>query len=388
MRFTIAAAPNAFKGSLTPEQAAAAMARGTLRAGKDIRVLQIPVSDGGDGLISAVTTASGGKRTTARVKDPRMREIDAPYLLMPDQSAAVIEMALASGLALLPEALQDPEQTTTLGTGELVRDALDRGATRILMGIGGSATNDGGTGAAHALGYRFLDRDGRKLPPVGASLNKIAAIDTSGVDPRVDPKIGATRFSVACDVTNPLTGPQGAARIFGPQKGADADQVEALDQGLANLARVIRRDLGTDIQTLEGAGAAGGLGGGMKAFFNAELRPGIDLVLNLINFKERIAGADLVLTGEGCIDGQTRFNKAPAGVALATQDLGIPCMAVCGSIGPGGNGLTDIGLTAVFSLCPGPISLDEAISGAGELLSGASEQAVRAFLAGRSSHDR
>ena len=384
MSLTIAAAPNAFKGSMTPGQAARAMEAGILRVKKDIRVLKIPVSDGGDGLISAVKTAAGGQVITARVADPRMRPVDAEVLIIPDQKAAVIEMALASGLALLPAPLRDPSQTTTIGTGELVKAAMDRGATRILMGIGGSATNDGGIGAAHALGFRFLDPAGNALPAVGESLNRIHTIDASGADPR----LATTRFSVACDVTNPLTGPNGAAHIFGPQKGADPEQVRMLDQGLSNLARVIQKDLGKDIAALEGAGAAGGLGGGMNAFFNAELKPGIDLVLGLIHFKEKITGADLVLTGEGCIDGQTRFNKAPAGVARAAKALNIPCMAVCGSIGDGGNRLTDIGLDAVFSICTGPFPLDQAMAEAHTLLARTSEQALRAFLAGRITHDR
>jgi glycerate kinase len=384
MSLIVAAAPNAFKGSLTPEQAARAMASGIRNAGSGIKVIEIPVSDGGDGLISVVKTAGTGQMAWARVHDPRMRKIDAGYLLVPDQSAAVIEMALASGLALLPEDLQDPTLTTTLGTGELIRSALDKGVSRILMGIGGSATTDGGMGAAHALGYRFLDKNGRELPPVGKSLNAIHAIDASEADPRLP----ATQFSVACDVTNPLTGPQGAAHVFAPQKGADPDQVRRLDLGLANLARVIQRDLGTDIGSLEGAGAAGGLGGGMKAFFGADLRPGIDLVLGLLKFKERIKAADLVITGEGCIDGQTRFNKAPAGVAAAARTMGKPCIAVCGSIGDGGDQLADIGLDAVFSLCTGPLTLDQAVTRAYDLLSAVTQQAVHVFILGRTSHDR
>ncbi len=384
MPLTIAAAPNAFKGSLTPKQAACAMAEGILRADADAVVREIPVSDGGDGLISAVKTAAGGQIYTSRVNDPAMRPVDGDFLMLQNQAAAVIEMALASGLALLPDSLRDPVRTSTIGTGELVKAAMDKGAAHILMGIGGSATNDGGIGTAHALGYRFLDKDGNALPPVGASLNAIDAIDTSGVDPR----IASTRFSVACDVTNPLTGPNGAAHIFGPQKGASPDQVRMLDQGLSNLARVIQKDLEKDIDGIEGAGAAGGLGGGMKAFFNAELTPGIDLVLNLINFKKIIADADLILTGEGCIDEQTRFNKAPAGVARAARAMNLPCLAICGSIGKGGNLLSDIGINAVFSICAGPLSVEQAMAQAQELLAQTTEQAVRAFLAGRNPHDR
>ncbi len=378
----IIAAPNAFKGSLTADQAAAAMAEGIHRVDTETKVIRMPVSDGGDGLVIAMANAMAGDLIPLPVTDPRERRVKAQYLWDAGKRTAVIEMALASGLALLPHDLQDPTLATTLGTGELIRDALDRGAQHILLGIGGSATCDGGMGVAAALGYRFLDGSGNVLSPMGKSLARVAAIDSSGADPR----LAATRFSVACDVTNPFYGPEGAAVIFGPQKGATKDQVKELDKGLANLSRIIRKDLGADLTGLEGAGAAGGLGGGMKAFFNAELTPGIDLVLDLLNFKDTLAGADLVLTAEGRIDDQTRFNKAPAGVAKAAKASGIPCIGLCGSMGDGLEPLYALGMDAVLSICPGPVTLESAMAKGYDLLALATEQAVRTFISARKSH--
>ncbi|MCG8616444.1 MAG: glycerate kinase [Desulfobacterales bacterium] len=378
----IIAAPNAFKGSLTADRAAQAMAEGIHRVDPGIAVIRVPVSDGGDGLVIAMAHAMAADLITVTVNDPRERPVAAEYLWDADQSAAVIEMALASGLALLPEDLQDPTLTTTFGTGELIRDALDRGAKRILLGIGGSATCDGGMGVAAALGYRFLDSHGKELPPIGRSMDRVAVIDNSGADPR----LAGTTFSVACDVTNPFYGPEGAAVVFGPQKGATREQVEELDKGLANFSRIIRKDMGTDLTGLEGAGAAGGLGGGMKAFFNAELTPGIDLVLDLLNFKDKVSGADLVLTAEGRIDDQTCFNKAPAGVAMSARAAGVPCLGLCGSLGEGIAPLYDLGMDAVLSICPGPVTLESAMAEGYDLLARATEQAVRTFISGRKPH--
>jgi len=373
------AAPNTFKGSLGAIQAARAMERGIHDADPKIRVKKIPVSDGGDGLVDALADAMGGAPIHLKVNDPRQRPIEAKFLFNPNQSTAVIEMALASGLALLPEDLRNPERTNTFGTGELIREAMDRGGAHIIMGIGGSATCDGGIGAASALGYRFLDKYGTRLDPVGESLIHVAAIDKKGVDPR----IADTRFSIACDVTNPLTGPNGASFVFSPQKGATPAQVKALDRGLDNLARIIARDLGLEIKDLDGAGAAGGLGGGMKAFFNADLTPGIDLVLDYLDFQNQIKGADLVLTAEGRVDSQTEFNKAPVGVAGAALAERIPCFALCGSMGCKLENLYDLGMDAVFSLCKGPMTLDRAMADAFDLLRTSTEQVVRAFIAGR-----
>jgi len=261
----------------------------------------------------------------------------------------------------------------------LILSAMAYGARRIIVGIGGSATCDGGVGMAAALGYRFLDAAGEPVRPVGGQLNTIAAIDPSGIDER----IAGLAVAAACDVTNPLTGAEGAARVYGPQKGATPDQVAQLDDGLANLARVIRRDLGIDILRLPGSGAAGGLGGGLHAFLNAELKTGINLVLDVVGLEEKLAGVDLVLTAEGRIDDQTRFNKAPAGVARLAKQAGVPCIAVCGAIGKEIGVLHDIGIQAVFSICSGPRTLEEAMQDARDLLARSTEQVVRAFLTGR-----
>ena len=377
----ILAAPNAFKGSLTADQAAQAMAEGISRVDHDIQVICVPVSDGGDGLIIAMANAIDAQTCTINVRGPRLTHVDANYLFDQSKSTAVIEMALASGLALLSQDLCDPTLTTTLGTGDLIVDALDRGAKHIFMGIGGSATCDGGMGVAAALGYEFLDKQGNPLPPVGDSMIKVEAIDATGIDQR----LSDTSFSVACDVINPFCGPDGASFVFCPQKGATPAQVKALDEGLKNLKRVIFKDLGVDLGPVQGAGAAGGLGGGMKAFFNAELCPGIDLVLDVLNFGEKVKTADLVLTAEGQIDNQTCFNKAPAGVAKAAKKAGIPCIGLCGSQGKGIDSLYALGMDAVISICNGPMPLDTAMTEAKHLLSMASEQVVRTYLAGRKS---
>jgi glycerate kinase len=338
------------------------------------------VADGGDGLTEVMLAALGGTQVEAMVSGPRMQPLSAPFCMVPSQKLAVVEMAKASGLALLPEALHDPTRTTTYGTGELIRAAMDNGATRIIVGIGGSATCDGGIGMAAALGYRFLDETGTPVEPVGGSLGAIAGIDHQNVDPRLD----SVSVSVACDVINPLTGENGASVVYAPQKGATPEQVTRLDAGLANLARVIRKDMGVAIADIPGAGAAGGLGGGLVAFVGAQLKPGIDLVIDVVGLKDRIAGADLVLTAEGRIDRQTRFNKAPAGVARIAKAAGIPCIAICGGIGDGIESLYDIGIDAVFSICSGPQSLAAAMQDANLLLARRTEQVVRTFLAGRS----
>jgi glycerate kinase len=374
----ILVAPNAFKGSLSAAQAAEAMKKGVLAAVPAADVLCLPVADGGDGLTEVMTGALAGTVVRVQVKGPRMNEQEACFCLVADQGLAVIEMAKASGLALLSDELRDPTRTTTYGTGQLIGAALDAGVRRIIVGLGGSATCDGGIGMAAALGYRFLDRNGRELAPIGGSLPLVEKIDDSGRDRRLA-KVTVTGI---CDVNNPLTGENGASRVYSPQKGATPGQVKMLDDGLANLARVVARDLGRDIDRMVGAGAAGGLGGGLHAFLGAKLERGIDVVIDLVGLKEKIRGADLVLTAEGRIDFQTACDKAPAGVARAAKEAGVPCLAVCGSVGERIDELYDIGIAAVFSLCRGPQTLDYAMRHAEPLLVQAVEQVVRAFLAG------
>ena len=375
----IVVAPNAFKGCLTASQAAEAMAAGVARAVPDAEIVRVPVADGGDGLVDVAIEALAGEQRGVRVSGPRGQPVEAAFCYVPSMSFAAIEMALASGLALLPDNQRDPMRTTTRGTGELIAAALDLEPTRIGVGIGGSATNDGGIGMATALGFKFLDKSGANVDPVGGELNRIRRIDVSCRDPRID----QVRFEAVCDVDNPLCGPQGAAAVYGPQKGATPDQVKALDTGLANLAEVIERDLGIAVRDLPGAGAAGGLGAGLHGFLGATLRRGVDMVLDLVDLDAKLHDADLALTGEGQIDFQTVFGKAPAGVGAAAKARGVPCLAIAGSVGEDLGALHDAGIDAVFSLCPGPLTLKQAMAEARPLIAAAAEQAVRCFLASR-----
>ncbi|MCB1826563.1 MAG: glycerate kinase [Candidatus Competibacteraceae bacterium] len=375
----IVLAPNALKGCLTATQAAEAMARGVARACPNAEIARVPVADGGDGLADVLLNALNGEARTVTVTGPRGDPVPATFCHVPARRLAAIEMATASGLALLPRNRLDPMLTTTLGTGELIASALDLGISHLVIGIGGSATNDGGIGMATALGARFLDGNDMPIEPVGGALATIERIDLGGLDPRLN----GLRVEAICDVDNPLLGERGAARVYAPQKGASPEQVRALEAGLAHLAAVIERDLGLDVRESPGAGAAGGLGAGLKAFLNAELRRGVDLVLDLIGLDQRLRGADLVLTAEGQIDFQTAFGKAPAGVAERARAFGVPCLAIAGSVGGGLESLHQRGIDAVFSLCPGPVSLEQAMAAGGDHLAAATEQAVRAFLAGR-----
>lgn len=375
----IIVAPNAFKGSLRAMDAAKAMKKGILAAMPDCHVVCIPVADGGDGLTEVMVEALSGTLIETTVLGPRLEPLPSLFCLAEAQGVAVIEMARASGLALLPENEQDPTKTSTYGTGQLILAALDKGVQRIIVGLGGSATCDGGIGMASALGYTFLDKEGKALVPIGSSLGLIHAIDTSEVDNR----LRTVLVEGVCDVTNPLIGPNGASPVYSAQKGASPEQIRELDAGLKNLARVIDREMGIDIRHMPGAGAAGGLGGGLHAFLAAELRKGIDLVIDVVHLKEKIRGADLVLTAEGRIDYQTKYDKAPAGVARAALEAGVPCIAVCGGVGERIDELYDVGINAVFSICMGPQTLESAMQNGFHLLSQAAEQVVRTFLAGR-----
>jgi glycerate kinase len=375
----IVCAPNPFKGSLSANRAAGAMARGAARAAPDAEIVTIPFSDGGDGLVEVVAEILDGAKVAHEVSGPLFRPVRAEYCLLRSSSTAAIEMARASGLSLLDPEELDPLQTTTLGTGELIAHALDQGVTRILVGIGGSATNDGGVGMAAALGARFLDENQAPISPRGGALSSLARIDLSGMDHRLDD----VQIDAVCDVDNPLLGPAGASRVYGPQKGADPDQVELLEEGMENLARLISRDLGLEVRDRPGAGAAGGLGAGLLAFLGAELRSGIDLMLEMTDLEARLERAGLVLTAEGRVDGQTFFGKGPLGVARAARSRGVPCVLLAGSVDPD---LPDIGSTGVSAILPitmGPMSLDLAMARTEEALTFATEQAVRLFLATR-----
>ncbi len=341
MRILIA--PNAFKGTLTAQEAAKAMARGLKRELPHAELIKCPVADGGDGFAEVLGARLNARWIRRRVHDPVGKIITASFALSSGSSTAIIELARASGLALLKH--PDPLGASTGGTGELIAAALDLGATRVLIGIGGSASTDGGTGLARALGARFLDHRGEELPTGGAALSHLARIDLSGLDPRLK----AARLQVACDVTNPLHGRRGAAFTFAPQKGASLAQVRQLDAGLRQLARIIRRDLGMKVQSIAGAGAAGGTGAGLAAFCGAELTGGFDLVAQTLGIAKLIRSCDLVITGEGRLDRTTAHNKAPIGILRLARQAGIPALALGGSFGPGARGL---GFDAIFQAAP------------------------------------
>ena len=307
--------------------------------------VKVPMADGGDGTALAIVEATDGRWVKVLVKDPLNREIKAAFGISGGGRTAVIEMATASGLALLKPGERNPLLTSTRGTGELIRAALDRKVKNIIIGIGGSATNDGGMGMARALGARFLDARGRDLREGGGSLDQLARIDMSGIDPRLK----TVKICVACDVDNPLYGAEGAAQVYGPQKGATQSMIKKLDAGLERLADIIKKDLNLDVATLPGAGAAGGLGAGLVAFLNGRMSSGVDLVIRAVDLEKKLAGCQLVITGEGRMDGQTIFGKAPAGVARIAGKLGIPVIAICGSLGPDAGQVRAIGIQACFS---------------------------------------
>ena len=352
----IVIAPDSFKGSVAAREVADSAERAVREVFPACEVVKIPLGDGGEGTMGALLAALGGERVSCRARDPLSRPLWADYAILEDGRTAIVEMARASGLPLLAPAERDPSRATTYGTGELIRDALERGCRRFLLAIGGSATNDGGTGLLRALGYRFLDGRGEELEPCGAALARIAAVDRSGVSPA----LREASFTVACDVDNPLYGERGAAEVFARQKGADDAMVRMLDAGLRNYARVIERATGTRVDELPGAGAAGGLGAGLVAFLGAELKPGIQMVLEATRFDERIQGADLIITGEGKLDRQTCMGKAPWGVSRAATRQGIPVIALGGSVEDTPL-LNQRGFLAVLSILPAPVSLERAM---------------------------
>jgi glycerate kinase len=352
-KLKIAIAPDSFKGNMTSLQAAGRIEKGLRKVLKGVSVTKISVADGGEGTVQAIVDSTGGKFIKRTVANPLKRKVKATFGVTGDGKTAVIEMAEASGLALLKPAQRNPMKTTTFGTGELIRHALDLGAKKILVGIGGSATTDGGMGMAKALGVKFLDKKGKQLKDCGGALKDLATIDMSGLDPR----LSKVAVEVACDVDNPLTGPKGAAQVYGPQKGASPAEVKQLDKNLLLLAKIIKRDLGKNILKVPGSGAAGGLGAGLMAFLDGELRPGIDIVIDSVKLRKRVKGCDLVITGEGRMDGQTIYGKTPAGVAKVAKEQGIPVIAICGCLGDGVHKVHTIGIDAYF--CTLQSSIDE-----------------------------
>ncbi|MDP4143552.1 MAG: glycerate kinase [Bacillota bacterium] len=371
----IVVAPDSFKGSLSAKQVADALEKGIKKVDAAIEVVKVPMADGGEGTVQSLVDAASGKLIPLKVMDPLMREIDSFYGILGDGSTAVIEMAAASGLPLLKAEERNPWKTTTYGTGQLIKHALDMGCRNIILGIGGSATNDGGCGMAAALGVKFLDKAGNEISLGGGSLSLIHYIDISELDKRIK----ECSIAAACDVDNPLVGPKGASQVFGPQKGADKDMVLALDKNLIHYGKVVKESLGVSILDYPGSGAAGGLGGGLLAFLGADLKRGVDIVIEAVKLEEKIIGADLVITGEGMIDYQTLHGKTPYGVALAASKQGIPVIAVAGGIGENIESLYDHGFTSIFSIVDKPMKLDDTIKCSERLLESTAERIIRAI---------
>jgi glycerate kinase len=356
----IVIAPDSFKESLSALQVANAIEKGFRDVFPEAEYVKIPMADGGEGTVHALVDATGGTVVEKRVTGPLGEQVNAFFGLLGGGKTAVIEMAAASGLHLVPKEKRNPLITTTRGTGELIRAALDVGVEHIIIGIGGSATNDGGAGMIQALGGRLLDRHGNEIAYGGGSLSQLATIDLSHLDPRLK----NVKIEVACDVDNPLIGPRGASVVFGPQKGATPEMAQQLDENLSHYANIIEQTLGKQIQDVPGAGAAGGLGAGLLAFLEAELRRGIEIVLDAVQFDKRVKDASLVITGEGRIDGQTIYGKTPVGVAKAAKKYNIPVIGLAGSLSDDSDIVLEHGIDALYSIVPGVIPLSKAFENA------------------------
>jgi glycerate kinase len=369
-------AMDSFKGTLKSLEAAAFVEKGIRRAYPLADVEKVAVADGGEGTTASIVENLNGEYIDVTVSGPMNHPTRARYGII-HNNTAVIEMAEASGLHLVPENQRNPFAASTYGTGELIRDALKRNCRKIIMGIGGSATNDGGMGMAAALGVQFLNSEGNLLEGNGGSLDKIAAIKTA----KINPAVKKAEFLVACDVTNPLCGKTGASFVFGPQKGAGPQDIQLLDNGLKRYANIIKADLGIDIADIPGAGAGGGLGAGLMAFCGAALKRGIDIVLDIINFEDKIRVADIIITGEGKVDGQTAYGKAPVGIAARAKKFGKPVFAITGFCGDGANLVYQHGIDAVLSAVTRPASLEEIIADSPQLIEEAAERLFRIIRA-------
>ncbi len=371
-------APNSFKGSLSSPRAAAAIGRGLKSCGLECDLDLMPIADGGDDTMAVLIGREGSVRRFA-VQDPLNRPVEAELGLLADNDTAVVEMARASGLKLLKPEERDPLKTSTYGTGQLIARAVGAGCSRVIVGVGGSATVDGGAGCLEALGASFVDESGQKIPPGGGGLHRVRRLDLSGLDPRLK----EIQIDVACDVENPTLGPRGAAAVFGPQKGATPEQVRILEENLNRFFTLAAETLGKDVRRTPRGGAAGALAAGLKAFLGAELRSGVELVLESLGAPRRLARADLVITGEGRLDSQTLSGKGPLGLARAAKEHGVPVVALAGAIGEGEAELAAAGLEAIMSICPGPLSLEEAMGETDRLLEEAAARLGRWLALGR-----
>jgi len=375
----IAVAPDSFKGTMSALDAANAIEEGLRAVLPDCSVVKIPMADGGEGTVEAMVEATGGQYVEQEVHGPLNDVIKARYGILSGGQTAVIEMAAASGLPLVPLRKRNPMKTTTLGTGELIASALKKGVQNIIIGIGGSATVDGGVGMAQAIGVRFFDREGREVGSGGESLARIHTIDLSGRMAQVD----SGRIRVACDVKNPLLGPSGAAYVYGPQKGATPEMVKKLEGYLANLAELVKEQIGIDIKDIPGAGAAGGLGAGLVAFAGAELEPGIDIVIDTLRLEDKIKDADLVITGEGQMDYQSVFGKTPIGVAKTARKLGIPVIAIVGCLGERVEEVLAAGIDAYFSTIETIAGEEEIIRRGRQSLAATTANVLRTIVVGQ-----
>jgi len=368
-------APDSFKESLSALEVADSIEKGILNFKPDIECIKIPMADGGEGTVDAILNATGGDKIKARVKDPLMREIESFWGLLADSKTAVIEMAAASGLELLALGERNPMLASTYGTGQLIRSALDHGCRKIFIGIGGSATNDGGAGMAMALGARLLDANGLDIGNGGTHLSDLASLDLSGFDER----IAQCELIVISDVQNPLCGEKGASQIYGPQKGADHEMVVQLDLILSHFGKILESSFGKSIIDEPGAGAAGGLGAGLMTFCNAKLFPGFDTIAEIVQLEKYIQKSDLIITGEGKLDYQTKFGKVPFGVARMAKKVNKPVIGITGTLGKGYKELYRYGFQHIFSISEGIDSLEYSILNARNLLIRASERIIRSI---------
>lgn len=360
----IVIAPDSFKDSLSAQGVAEAIALGLAHVWPDAQLLKCPMADGGEGTVESILAACDGERRRTRVRGPLGAPVDAAWGWLARSHTAIIEMAEASGLQLVLPSLRDACTSSTFGTGELIRAALDAGAQRVILAIGGSATNDGGAGAMQALGVKLLDAQGQTLAPGGLALAQLARLDLSDIDPR----LAEVRFDIAADVNNPLCGPHGASAIFGPQKGASPEQVQQLDLALGHFAEFCAQALHKDVRDEPGSGAAGGLGFAAKAFLGARFQAGVEVVAELVGLAEAVKGADLVITGEGRFDAQTLRGKTPFGVARIARQHGVPVVVIAGTLGEGYQALYEHGIDAAFALASGPMTLEQACAEAPRLL--------------------
>lgn len=360
----IVIAPDSFKDSLSAQGVADAIALGLAQVWPDALLIKCPMADGGEGTVESILAACEGELQRTQVRGPLGATVEAAWGWLPQSHTAIIEMAEASGLQLVPPGKRDACFSSTFGTGELIRAALDAGAQRVILAIGGSATNDGGAGAMQALGVKLLDAQGRTLAPGGLALAQLARIDMSEIDPR----LAEVRFDIAADVNNPLCGPHGASAVFGPQKGASPEQVEQLDRALGHFAERCAQVLNKDVRDEPGSGAAGGLGFAAKAFLGAQFKAGVEVVAELVGLEDAVKGADLVITGEGRFDAQTLRGKTPFGVARIARQHGVPVIVLAGTLGEGYQALYEHGIDAAFALASGPMTLEQACAEAPRLL--------------------